>query len=157
MPKWGRNPGPPRLLRFQGIRFSKSPFPLPMGNFPKVKPTWLWNFSRKRFQGQRAILARCQIGSGDPKGDFHQSHRRVHAIFWFGAFLLIGRKVGEQAGDFVDTAWGLGGGHWAGRGLWRQILGPYCCPTNRRPYGFDWEDWGRMDALEVLEVAQKPC
>ena len=28
-------------------------------------------------------------------------------------------------------------------------------PTNRRPYGFDWEDWGRGDALEVLEVAQK--
>lgn len=25
--------------------------------------------------------------------------------------------------------------------------------TNRRPYGFDWEDWGRMDALEVLEHA----
>lgn len=26
-------------------------------------------------------------------------------------------------------------------------------PTNRRPYGFDWEDWGRIDALEVLEIA----
>ena len=28
-------------------------------------------------------------------------------------------------------------------------------PTNRRPYGFDWEEWGRLDALEVLDVAQK--
>ncbi len=28
------------------------------------------------------------------------------------------------------------------------------CPTNRRPYGFDWEDWGRLDALEVLELAK---
>jgi dienelactone hydrolase len=27
-------------------------------------------------------------------------------------------------------------------------------PTNRRPYGFDWEDWGRLDALEVLEDAR---
>lgn len=26
-------------------------------------------------------------------------------------------------------------------------------PTNRRPYGFDWEDWGRRDAIEVLELA----
>lgn len=26
-------------------------------------------------------------------------------------------------------------------------------PTNRRPYGFDWEDWGRVDALEVLADA----
>ena len=27
-------------------------------------------------------------------------------------------------------------------------------PTNRRPYGFDWEDWGRLDALEVLSLAK---
>jgi hypothetical protein len=26
--------------------------------------------------------------------------------------------------------------------------------TNRRPYGFDWEDWGRIDGLEVLEEAR---
>lgn len=31
--------------------------------------------------------------------------------------------------------------------------GVVVAPTNRRPYGFDWEDWGRMDALEVLELA----
>ena len=27
-------------------------------------------------------------------------------------------------------------------------------PTNRRPFGFDWQDWGRLDALEVLENAE---
>ena len=27
--------------------------------------------------------------------------------------------------------------------------------TNRRPYGFDWEDIGRLDALEVLNLAKK--
>jgi dienelactone hydrolase len=27
-------------------------------------------------------------------------------------------------------------------------------PTNRRPRGFNWEDWGRLDALEVLELAK---
>ena len=27
--------------------------------------------------------------------------------------------------------------------------------TNRRPFGFDWEDIGRLDAIEVLEDAQK--
>ncbi|MDE3068890.1 MAG: prolyl oligopeptidase family serine peptidase [Verrucomicrobiota bacterium] len=27
-------------------------------------------------------------------------------------------------------------------------------PTNRRPFGFDWEDWGRLDALEVLSIAK---
>jgi poly(3-hydroxybutyrate) depolymerase len=28
-------------------------------------------------------------------------------------------------------------------------------PTNRRPFGFDWEDWGRLDGLEVLEDAKR--
>lgn len=26
-------------------------------------------------------------------------------------------------------------------------------PTNRRPYGFDWEDWGMLDGLEALNAA----
>lgn len=34
---------------------------------------------------------------------------------------------------------------------WADIV----APTNRRPYGFDWEDWGRLDAMEVLGLAQK--
>ncbi len=34
---------------------------------------------------------------------------------------------------------------------WAHVV----APTNRRSYGFDWEDWGRMDALEVLDIAQK--
>jgi poly(3-hydroxybutyrate) depolymerase len=33
--------------------------------------------------------------------------------------------------------------------------GTIVCPTNRRPYGFNWEDQGRLDALEVLEIAKK--
>ncbi|MDE6500442.1 MAG: prolyl oligopeptidase family serine peptidase, partial [Rikenella sp.] len=28
-------------------------------------------------------------------------------------------------------------------------------PTNRRPFGFNWEEWGRIDALEVLAEAQR--
>lgn len=32
---------------------------------------------------------------------------------------------------------------------WAHIV----APTNRRPFGFDWEDWGRLDALEVLGIA----
>lgn len=34
---------------------------------------------------------------------------------------------------------------------WAHIV----APTNRRPFGFDWEDWGRLDALEVLAHAQR--
>ncbi|GMU82883.1 MAG: hypothetical protein AMXMBFR47_27540 [Planctomycetota bacterium] len=35
--------------------------------------------------------------------------------------------------------------------------GVVVAPTNRRPYGFDWEDWGRLDALEVLKLAEERC
>jgi len=33
--------------------------------------------------------------------------------------------------------------------------GTLVAPTNRRPRGFNWEDWGRLDALEVLALAKK--
>jgi poly(3-hydroxybutyrate) depolymerase len=33
---------------------------------------------------------------------------------------------------------------------WAHIV----APTNRRPYGYNWEDWGRQDALEVLAIAE---
>ena len=32
---------------------------------------------------------------------------------------------------------------------WAHIV----APTNRRKFGFDWEDWGRLDAMEVLAHA----
>jgi poly(3-hydroxybutyrate) depolymerase len=34
---------------------------------------------------------------------------------------------------------------------WTHVV----APTNRRPFGFDWEDWGRLDAMEVLDLAAK--
>lgn len=34
---------------------------------------------------------------------------------------------------------------------WAHIV----APTNRRPYGFNWEDWGRLDALEVMGVVKQ--
>lgn len=33
--------------------------------------------------------------------------------------------------------------------------GTLVAPTNRRAFGFAWEDWGRLDALEVLADAKK--
>ncbi|MDJ1469138.1 carboxylesterase family protein [Xanthocytophaga flava] len=33
--------------------------------------------------------------------------------------------------------------------------GVLVAPTNRRPRGFNWEDWGRLDALEVFGMAKQ--
>jgi len=36
-----------------------------------------------------------------------------------------------------------------------KTWGHIVAATNRRPYGFNWEDWGRIDALEVYNNAVK--
>ena len=36
-----------------------------------------------------------------------------------------------------------------------KTWGHIVSPTNRRPYGFNWEDWGRTDAMEVYDIALK--
>ncbi|MDF1665486.1 MAG: prolyl oligopeptidase family serine peptidase, partial [Planctomycetota bacterium] len=52
--------------------------------------------------------------------------------------------------------------HGAGVEAWGQAAaysskswGHIVAATNRRPFGFDWEDWGRRDAIEVLNHAQR--
>lgn len=37
----------------------------------------------------------------------------------------------------------------------RKDWGTLVAATNRRPYGFAWEDWGRLDGLEVLSEAKR--
>jgi len=44
-----------------------------------------------------------------------------------------GVEATNQAGAYESKAW-------------THVV----APTNRRPYGFDWEDWGRLDALEAM-------
>ncbi|PKL81785.1 MAG: hypothetical protein CVV24_13490, partial [Ignavibacteriae bacterium HGW-Ignavibacteriae-3] len=36
-----------------------------------------------------------------------------------------------------------------------KTWGHVVSPTNRRPYGFNWEDWGRLDAMEVYNISLK--
>ena len=43
----------------------------------------------------------------------------------------------RQAGSYQNKDWG-------------HVI----APTNRREFGFSWEDWGRWDAMEVLEHAE---
>jgi poly(3-hydroxybutyrate) depolymerase len=37
----------------------------------------------------------------------------------------------------------------------QKSWGTFVAPTNRRPFGFDWEEIGRLDALEVLQIARQ--
>ena len=58
------------------------------------------------------------------------------------ALVLSVHGAGVKALNQVNSYYGK---------TWAHIV----APTNRRPYGFNWEDWGRMDALEVLEIIQE--
>ncbi|MBD2701818.1 prolyl oligopeptidase family serine peptidase [Spirosoma sp. BT702] len=49
-----------------------------------------------------------------------------------------GVEAGGQARAYQPKDWGV-----------------LVAPTNRRPRGFNWEDWGRLDALEVFDIAKK--
>jgi poly(3-hydroxybutyrate) depolymerase len=57
-----------------------------------------------------------------------------------GLFLSVHGAAVEainQTGSYAPKTWGM-----------------VVSPTNRRPYGFNWEDWGRLDAMEVLQIAK---
>ncbi|WP_241684899.1 carboxylesterase family protein [Cyclobacterium xiamenense] len=41
------------------------------------------------------------------------------------------------------------------RAYQQKDWGTLVAPTNRRPRGFNWEDWGRIDAMEVLDLAME--
>ena len=65
------------------------------------------------------------------------------------------RRTADATGSFSHCT-ERGSKGWARRSAYARKPGLYVvAPTNRRPYGFDWEDWGRLDAIEVLELAQK--
>lgn len=46
---------------------------------------------------------------------------------------------------------GIGHARAYSRRDWSYVI----APTNRRPYGFDWELWGRLDAIESLDHATR--
>jgi hypothetical protein len=46
---------------------------------------------------------------------------------------------------------GIGQAKAYGQKEWAYVV----APTNRRPFGFDWEEWGRMDGLEALDDAME--
>jgi pimeloyl-ACP methyl ester carboxylesterase len=57
---------------------------------------------------------------------------------WDALFLTLhGASVEaiNQSGSYYPKSWGY-----------------IVAPTNRRPYGFNWEGWGRLDALEVMDI-----
>lgn len=90
-----------------------------------------------------------------------QTHRRTFRSGIDGSVQYFGlvpaatdpkdpRKPGVILSLHGASVEGIGQAQAYGRKAFAHVV----APTNRRPYGFDWEDWGRLDAIEVLELAQ---
>lgn len=56
----------------------------------------------------------------------------------------------------IYTLHGAGVEAWGQANAYRQKDWAFVvAPTNRRQYGFDWQDWGRLDAAEALDTVLK--
>jgi pimeloyl-ACP methyl ester carboxylesterase len=93
-----------------------------------------------------------ELEAKDPR----QNHKRTFLSGIDGSvqYYSVNPARSEEPGfkpAFVLSVHGAGveatnqAGSYAGKS-WANIV----AATNRRPYGFDWEDWGRLDALEVM-------
>jgi hypothetical protein len=69
-----------------------------------------------------------------PPSGFNPSNKYGLILSLHGA----GVEASGQAGAYAPKSW-----------AW------LIAPTNRRPFGFDWEEWGRRDAMEALDHASE--
>ncbi len=76
----------------------------------------------------------CQYYATLPPQDYDSKRR-------YGLILTL-HGAGVEASGQVDAYT---------RKDWAFVV----APTNRRRFGFDWQDWGRLDCLEVLEEVRK--
>jgi hypothetical protein len=106
-------------------------------------------------EGRPTDLARSTIQVRDAR-----SPRRVTFVSGIdGSVQYYGLNPARTAGEGKALILTLHGASVEGIGQasayggkdWAHLV----APTNRRPFGFDWEDWGRMDALEVLGIARE--
>ncbi|TAJ20816.1 MAG: hypothetical protein EPO68_05800, partial [Planctomycetota bacterium] len=93
----------------------------------------------------RATLTAPLLVPDGPKLVSYRS--RVDGSVQTAAVRGSGRPVLTLHGASVD-AWGQLMSYSDHAGF--QII----APRNRRPYGFDWQDWGRIDAYEALDAAR---
>lgn len=79
------------------------------------------------------IDSSCQYYALLPPSDFEPEREYSLILTLHGANV----KAENQVNAYVQKDWAY-----------------VVAPTNRRRFGFDWQDWGRLDALEVLGIAK---
>ncbi len=107
------------------------------GDLIAQKTCWL-KIKNKTNSYTRTFLSRidnsCQYYAVLPPADCEQDSAYALIMTCHGA----GVEARGQVGAYTQKEWAY-----------------VVAPTNRRRYGFDWQDWGRLDFLEVLNEAKK--
>lgn len=110
---------------------------LSCGNFTRRETCWV-KIKKPQETYSRVFLSAidgsCQYYSVLPPREFQQDGVYGLLLSLHGASV----EARNQAAAYTQKDWAY-----------------VVAPTNRRRYGFDWQDWGRLDALEVLAEAKK--
>jgi pimeloyl-ACP methyl ester carboxylesterase len=85
----------------------------------------------RRLTFRSGIDGSCQYYAVVYPKDFNPSRRYPVIFSLHGA----GVEAAGQVGAYKPKDWAF-----------------VVAPTNRRQYGFDWQDWGRLDAMEILDT-----
>ncbi len=139
-----------------GHSIFKVPFPFNHGELPEGKTTLVVElFQGNESKAKRQFSLDVKSAQAIRKVTFTSSIDGSTQYFGLVPANAMGEKSDDRPGILLTlhgaSVEGMGQAAAYGAKSWAHIV----APTNRRPFGFDWEDWGRMDALEVLEEAQK--
>ncbi len=140
------------LPRIPPLTFRKVPFPIgidTVSNEPSEVPlslslfdsTGLLDFQKSSLRVRSALQTRKVTFFSDVDGSVQYYGLNPAQKPDAAALVLTLHGAGVEAIGQADAYKGKD---------WTHIV----APTNRRPFGFDWEEIGRLDALEVLRHAQ---
>ncbi len=139
-------------LNAAGLR--KMPVKLPVPASPNGTVT---NYQLTLREGKK-VLDTLTIALQTVEAFQHQSHTFVSDIDGSVQYYAVAPQAGGPTANpslFLSVHGAEVEAIGQARAYKPKAEGPLVAPTNRRPRGFNWEDWGRLDALEVLEIAKK--
>ena len=141
----------PMSIRKVGFRIQGKPFAE-----PGVEKTKLQLLSPQNSEMQE--LAACSISLN--KVPSTQTHKRTFISDIDGSVQYFAVNPARTTGDkptalFLSVHGAAVEAINQANSYFGKSWGHIVAPTNRRPYGFNWEDWGRLDAMEVLNIAKQ--
>ncbi len=105
-------------------------------------------------RGAGDVLDSAELSLNVRRPDENRRVTFVSRLFGRGLYFGLGRAARPAASALILSLHGASVEAINQSGSYAPIPWAHvAAPTNRRPFGFNWEEWGRLDALEVLDLA----